>query len=45
MKIFKTKWFVRFARKANISDQKLIQAVKDADAGNVDADYGGGVIK
>ncbi len=45
MKIFKTKWFVRFARKERISDQKLIQAVKDADAGNIDADYGGGVIK
>ncbi len=45
MRIFKNKWFAKFARKEGISDEKLIQAVKDADAGNVDADYGGGVIK
>lgn len=45
MKIFKTKWFVRFAKKEKINDQKLIRAVNDADAGNIDADYGGGVIK
>lgn len=45
MRIFKSKWFARFARKEEISDEKLIQAVKDADAGNIDADYGGGVIK
>ncbi len=25
--------------------KELIRAVKDADAGNIDADYGGGVIK
>ena len=45
MRIFKNKWFAKFARKEEISDEKLIQAVKDADAGNIDADYGGGVIK
>ena len=45
MRIFKSKWFAKFARKEGISDEKLIQAVKDVDAGNIDADYGGGVIK
>ncbi len=45
MRIFKNKWFVRFARKESISEAKLREAVKDAEAGNIDADYGGGVIK
>ena len=45
MRIFKSKWFAKFARKEEISDEKLIQAVNDADAGNIDVDYGGGVIK
>ena len=45
MRIFKSKWFGKFARKEEISDEKLIQAVKDADAGNIDADYGGVVLK
>jgi len=45
MRIFKNKWFAKFARKEGISDKKLIQAVRDVEAGNIDADYGGGVIK
>jgi len=45
MRIFKSKWFAKFARKEEISDEKLIQAVKDAEAGNIDTDYGGGVFK
>ncbi len=45
MRIFKYKWFAKFAQKEGISDAKLCQAVKDAEAGRVDADYGGGVIK
>ena len=45
MRVFKNKWFAKFARKEGISDEKLIQAVKDADAGSIDADYGSGVIK
>ena len=45
MRIFKNKWFAKFARKERISGEKLIQAVQDVDAGNIDADYGGGVIK
>ena len=42
MRIFKNKWFVR---KEGISDATLCEAVKDAEAGNINADYGGGVIK
>lgn len=45
MRIFKSKWFVRFARKEGITDAKLSEAVKNAEKGLIDADYGGGVIK
>ena len=45
MRIFKNKWFSKFARKEGISDRKLIQAVRDIEAGNIDTNYGGGVIK
>lgn len=45
MRIFKNKWFSKFAKKERIGDEKLIQAVLDIDAGQVDAEYGGGVIK
>jgi hypothetical protein len=45
MRIFKNKRFAKFARKECISDAKLCEVVKDAEAGKIDADYGGGVIK
>ena len=45
MRIFKNKQFAKFASKEGISDAKLRNAVQDAEAGNIDADYGGGVIK
>lgn len=45
MRIFKNKSFAKFARKERISDAKLCEVVKEADQGNIDADYGGGVIK
>jgi hypothetical protein len=45
VRIFKNKWFAKFASKEGISDEKLIHAVKEVEAGNIDADYGGGVIK
>ncbi len=38
MRIFKNRWFAKFAGKEGISDKKLIQAVEDADAGSIDAD-------
>ncbi len=45
MRIFKNRWFAKFARKECISDSKLCEVVKNAEAGKVGADYGGGVIK
>ena len=45
MRIFKSEWFAKFARKECIRDAKLCEAVKDAEAGKIDADYGSGVIK
>jgi hypothetical protein len=45
LRIFKTKWFARFARNERIHDRSLVEAVKRARRGLVDADLGGGVIK
>jgi hypothetical protein len=45
VRVFKSKRFAKFARKERISDASLYKAVKDAEQGLVDADYGGGVIK
>jgi hypothetical protein len=45
VRIFKNKWFVKFARKQGISDAKLWEVVADIEAGRIDVDYGGGVIK
>ena len=44
-RIFKTRWFERFARKEKIRDAVLVEAVLRAEKGQVDADLGGGVIK
>ncbi|MBF0184087.1 MAG: type II toxin-antitoxin system RelE/ParE family toxin [Magnetococcales bacterium] len=45
MRVFKNRWFAKFAIKERISDALLCAAVREAEAGLVDADYGGGVIK
>ena len=45
MRIFKSKWFQRFARKEGIEDAALREAVHRAEKGQVDADLGGDVIK
>ena len=45
MRVFKTKWFARFARRERISDRSLCLAVQRAESGLLDADLGGGVIK
>lgn len=45
MRIFKTKWFSRFARKEGVDDKKLADAVQEMEQGLVDADYGGGLVK
>ena len=45
VRVFKTKWFVRFARKERIKDRMLWEAADRANRGLIDADLGGGVIK
>lgn len=45
MRVFKTKPFARFARKAGLTDANLRHAVAAVERGVVDADLGGGVIK
>jgi hypothetical protein len=44
-RVFKTRWFERFARKQKIGDAALVDAVAHAEKGQVDADLGGEVIK
>ncbi|MGD0693763.1 MAG: type II toxin-antitoxin system RelE/ParE family toxin [Terriglobia bacterium] len=44
-RVFKTKWFQRFARKEEIEDAVLLDAVERAERGQIDANLGGGVIK
>jgi hypothetical protein len=45
MRVFKTKWFARFARNEGIADKSLREAIERAERGLVDADLGGGLIK
>lgn len=45
LRIFKTKWFDKFASKNSINDLTLIEAVERAKNGLIDADLGSGVIK
>ena len=45
MRIFKTKWFARFARKEGIDDNKLLKAIAEAEKGASVIDLGGGLIK
>ena len=45
MRIFKSRWFQRFAKKEGIADAVLRDAADRADKGQIDADLGGEVIK
>ena len=45
MQAFKTRWFARFAKREEISDKSLRQAIDRAERGLIDADLGGGLIK
>ena len=45
MRIFKTKVFSKFAKKEQISDTVLLEAVERAEKGLIDADLGGYIIK
>jgi hypothetical protein len=45
MRVFKTKWFARFARQERIGDDALAEAIRRAEQGLIDADLGGGLVK
>lgn len=45
MRIFKSAWFSKFARKEKMSDQALCDAIARAENGLIDADLGGGLLK
>ena len=45
VRIFKSSWFQRFAKKEGIADAALQEAADRADKGQIDADLGGEVIK
>jgi len=42
LRIYKSKWFVRFAKKERVADAKLREAIENAEKGLIDADYGEG---
>jgi hypothetical protein len=45
MRVFKTRYFARFARQESILDETLAKAVRDAESGLIAAELGGGLIK
>jgi len=45
VRIFKTNWTARFARRERINDASLVDAISRADRGIIDADLGGNLIK
>jgi len=45
VRIFKTKWLARYARRERIADHSLSEAIERAARGVIDADLGGGIIK
>jgi hypothetical protein len=45
VRVFKTKWFGRFARRERLSDQKLAEAVQEIEKGLHDGDLGSHLVK
>ena len=45
MRVFKNTWFSKFARKEKISNEELKGIVEQLEAGQAEADLGGGVYK
>ncbi len=45
MRVFKTKWFARFARQEGLTDYKLIAAIHEVRDGLTDGNLGGGLVK
>ena len=44
-RVFKTRYFSRWMRKAELTDSTLCEAVTEMSQGLIDADLGGGVVK
>ena len=44
-RVFKTRYFIRWMRKTELTDSTLCQAVTEMEQGLIDADLGGGVVK
>ena len=44
-RVYKNRWFAKFATREGISEAALLEAVAQADGGQIDADLGGGLIK
>jgi hypothetical protein len=44
-RIYKNRWFAKFASREGISDATLVAAINQANGGLIDADLGGGLIK
>lgn len=45
MRIYKNRWFDKFARRERITDSRLREAVERANAGLIDAELGNGLVK
>ena len=45
IRIYKNRWFAKYASREGISDTALMAAIDQANRGLVDADLGGGLIK
>ena len=45
MRIFKTRWFDKWAAKQGLTDKVLVAAIREVENGLVDADLGGHVYK
>jgi hypothetical protein len=45
VRLFKNTWFTRFAKKEGITNTELREMVNQLEAGQADADLGGGVYK
>ena len=45
VKVFKNKWFHRWARREDIADSVLLKAAEEILIGKVEADLGGGLFK
>jgi len=45
MRVFKNKWFHKWAAKEGLSDEALLAAVEEMEGGLIDAELGGHVVK